>query len=631
MLILLGGLWRVQVVSSRKYVESMRDQSVRNVLIAAPRGKIVDRNGELLAENQPRYVVNLYLEDLRHLFTHEYTNSVRAEWLAANPGKKLSAAVKAELNRASRYRVVSNIVWQVSSAVLPQPLILNERPFTKHYNESLALPFPIIENLAPEQLARFMERSAKIPGVELEVVPMRYYPNGSMAVHLMGFVRQEVVRSDEEGIAFEDKTPVLVGKVGIEQSFDEQLRGRPGIKSILVNNLGYRQNEDVWSPPLAGQNVRLTIDVDVQKAAEKALTSVGVMTGPTVRGAAIAMDVRTGDILAVASSPTYNPEMFLGTVSHEEYQRLLDPQLRPQLNRAFYGSYQPGSIFKIITSFAALEANLIDPRQVFYNAGYYMVGRRRIDDTAPPGNYDFREAFIHSSNSYFIEYGLRAGPQRIIEMGNRYGLGERTGVVVRGQETPGYFPETGQQFKKDGARWMDGDTANLSIGQGEIIVTPLQMAVMTAAVANGGKVLKPRVVMEVSGGEVAELTDIEVPTQIVDEVQLNPETLRIVREAMHADVTSKGGTGIEAHVPGFNVCGKTGTAQVRRTKAEGGGIDHTTWFVSFAPFESPRYAVVVMVESGPSGGAACAPKAREILKALKAMEERPPSRLAGIK
>jgi penicillin-binding protein 2 len=476
-----------------------------------------------------------------------------------------------------------------------------------------------------------MERSAKIPGVELEVMPMRYYPNGSTAVHLMGFVRQEVAHSGEEGIAFEDKTPVLVGKVGIESSFDEQLRGRPGIKSILVNNLGYRQREEVWSPSLAGQNVKLTLDLQVQKAAEKALSSVGVMTGPTVRAAAIAMDVRTGDILAVASSPTYDPAMFLDKVGHEEYQRLLDPLLRPQLNRAFYGSYQPGSTFKIVTAFAALEANLIDPKQVFYNPGYYMVGRRRIDDTAAPGQYDFREAFIHSCNSYFIEYGLRAGSQRIIEMGNRYGLGERTGVVVRGQETPGYFPESGQRFKKDGSAWMDGDTANLSIGQGEIIVTPLQMAVMTAAVANGGKVLKPRVVLEVSGGEVPGVEAKEFPPEIVAEAPLNPETSRLVREAMLADVSAKGGTGTAAFVPGFNVCGKTGTAQVRRTRAEGGGMDHTTWFVAYAPFESPRYAVVVMVESGPSGGAACAPKAREIFKALKAMEERPPARFVGVK
>lgn len=456
---------------------------------------------------------------------------------------------------------------------------------------------------------------------------MRLYPNGSMAAHLLGYVRQETVHGEEE-IAFEDQTQVLVGKQGLEVSFDDALRGKAGIKSILVNNLGYRQREEVLFPPQPGRDLTLTLDMEVQRAAEKALLSAGNMTGTNVRGAAVAMDVRTGEILASASSPTYDPNLFLDRVSPEMFQVLMHPHFKPMLNRAFYGSYQPGSTFKIVTAFAALEAGLIDPHAKFNNLGYYMVGRRRIDDTAPAGVYDFEKAFIHSSNSYFIEYGLAGGAQRLIEMGNRFGLGERTGIVSRGQEIPGYFPETGQRFKKDGATWMDGDTANLSIGQGEIIVTPLQMAVMTAAVANGGKVLKPYVLRGVSEDD-----DNPAETfgpQIVNEVTLNPRTLQIVRDAMLSDVAHKDGTGTAAFVPGFNVCGKTGTAQVRRPKSEGGGIDHTTWFVAYAPHEAPRYAVAVMVESGSSGGASCAPKAGEIFKALQKMELRPPSlKVAG--
>lgn len=632
MLTLLGGLWRVQVMSSRKYVESLKDQSVRNVLIAAPRGKILDRNGNLLAENQPKFVVNLYLEDLRNRFTYEYTNNVRKQFAREHPNGRVTSAVKAELNRMARYNVVSNIVWQVSSAV-GQPLILDEKKFARHYVESLALPLPILENLTMQQVVIFMERAVNIPGVELEVQPIRVYPHGSTAVHLLGYVRSEVVHSDEEGIAFEDKTPALVGKTGIEASFDEELRGRPGIKSILVNNLGYRQSEEVWSEPLHGENVTLTIDLEVQKAAEKALITAGNLGGTNIRAAAVAIDVRTGDILASASSPTYDPNMFLDRVTQEEYQRMLDPDLRPQLNRAYYGGYHPGSTFKIITGAAALEANVVDPRQIFYNPGYYMVGRRRIDDTAPPGNYDFEEAFKHSCNSYFIEYGLRVGAQRLIEMGNRFGLGEKTGVVVPQQEVGGYFPEPGQRFKKDGAAWMDGDTANLSIGQGEIIVTPLQMALMTAAVANGGKLLKPRMVMEVTGGfEQHEPSGANLlGNGVVRDVNLSPRTLQILHAAMYADVQEKGGGGTNAYVAGFNVCGKTGTAQVRRPRSKGGGIDHTTWFVAYAPYEAPRYAVAVMVESGSSGGQTCAPKAREIFKALQKMEQRPPkTAVAGV-
>ena len=390
MLVLLAGLWRVQVLSARKYAESLKDQSVRNVLVAAPRGKILDRNGYLLADNQPRFTVNIYLEDLRNLFYKEYTNNVRPDFVAKHPGTKITTAIKAELNRTARYNVVSNIVWEVSSAVLPLPLILNEKQFNKHYNESLALPLQILpdpraaSSLTPEQVAAFMERAVRVPGVELEVQPTRVYPYRASAVHMIGYVRQEVIHTDEEGIAFEDKTPVLVGKVGIESIYDDQLRGKAGIKSILVNNLGYRQREEVWSPPLAGQNVTLTLDLEIQQAAERALVTAGNVTGPDVRGAAVVMDVRTGDILAMASAPAYDPNLFIGRVTPEVWEHLIDPKLRPMLNRAFYGSYQPGSTFKIITGLAALDAGVMDPHQIYYSPGYFMLGRRRIDDTAPP-------------------------------------------------------------------------------------------------------------------------------------------------------------------------------------------------------------------------------------------------------
>jgi penicillin-binding protein 2 len=632
MSLLFAGLWHIQVMSSRKYAENLRDQSVRNVLIAAPRGKILDRNGKVLAENQPRYLVNLYLEDLRGQFTEEYTNHVRKAFIAEHPKTKLTTGIKAELNKQARYNVVSNIVWQVSSAVLPQPLIMDEKGFYRHYTESLALPLTILTNHTSQEVALFMERCARIPGVEMEVEPWRVYPNGPMAVHFMGFVRQDVIHSDEEGIAFEDKTPVLVGKNGLEATYDTELRGKPGVKSILVNNLGYRQREEVLYQPLAGKNLTLTLDIDVQKAAEQALLTAGPEKGPDVRGAAVAMDVRTGDILAMASSPTFDPNMFLEKVSREDYERLLDENLRPQLNRVFYGSYAPGSTFKIITGLAALDAGVLDPNRMFYNQGYYRVSARAkpIADTAPIGNYDFKEAFKHSCNTYFINYGLQAGLPRILDYGNQFGLGDRTGLVGRRMEVSGYFPEVGQRFKKDGAMWMEGDTANLCIGQGEITVTPLQMVVFTAAVANGGKVFRPRVVAKIDGGDADIEDKVFPPAEVVHEVKFNERNIEIVHRAMLADVAEKGGSGVDAFVSGFNVCGKTGTAQYMRTQAQGGGKGHITWFVSYAPFEAPRYAVVVMVEEGASGGKACAPKAGFIMKALQKMEMRPPVSVPNI-
>jgi penicillin-binding protein 2 len=638
MMILTFGVWRIQIYSARKYADSLKDQAFRNVLVAAPRGKILDRNGALLADNQPRYTVKLYLEDLRNLFVYEYTNKVRKEFIAANPDKKISAGIKGELNRLARYNVVSNIVWELSSSILGQPLILQPKEFHKHYSESLALPMQVLPaqqgaSLSEREVAAFMERAVRIPGVELEVEPIRVYPQQSSAVHLIGYVRQETMNSDEEGIAFEDKTPVLVGKIGIEAAYDNQLRGKSGIKSILVNNLGYRQNEDLWSPPLAGQNVTLTLDLEIQQAAERALLTAGNVTGPEVRGAAVVMDVRTGDILALASSPTYDPNIFIGRVSHEVYATLIDPKLRPMFNRAFYGSYAPGSTFKIITGLAALDAGVLDPHALYDSPGYFQFNTRSrpIRDTAAAGKYNFKEAFKHSSNTYFIDYGLRAGVHRLLEWGNEFGLGDHTGVMGTRYEVAGYFPEPGQRFKKDGTTWMEGDTANLCIGQGEITVTPLQLAVMTAAIANSGKVFRPRVVMRLDGGDVdVDPTNLP-PAQIVHEVKMNPQHLRVIHEAMLADVAEKGGSGEPAFVPGMNVCGKTGTAQVRRPQSMGGGMDHVVWFASYAPFEAPRYAVVVMVESGSSGGGTCAPKVGYIYKAIQKIEQRAPmAPMAGL-
>ncbi|MDX1953815.1 MAG: penicillin-binding protein 2 [Verrucomicrobiota bacterium] len=611
LLILLGGLWQVQVFARKEYEQDLKVQAFRKVRVPSARGKILDRNGELLAENQPRFVVNLYLEDLRSIFRQQYNHTVTNATFLAEKGGKLTRADRSRLSADVRYQVVSNIVWQVSSMILPQPLVLQARAFSRHYNESLALPLPVLANLTPEQVALFMERGGENPGVQLEVQPVRHYPNESLAVHLLGYVQREIIHETDEEIAFEDKIPDLVGKAGLEAMFDAELRGTPGYRSILVNNLGYRHKEEIWSDPEPGLNLALTLDINVQKTAEAALRS----TGANTRGAAVVLDVRNGDILAMASSPTFDPNQFLYGISHEAWAEINDPKLKPQLNRATHGAYAPGSVFKIVTGLAFLEADLVDPMQEIFAPGYYQLGRRRIDDLAPPGNYNFKNAFKKSSNFYFIEYGLRAGPQKIIEMGNRFHLGEKTGALSPRQEQAGYFPAVGQKYKKDGSRWLDGDTANLCIGQGELTLTPIQVAVMTAAIANGGKVFKPRLVTALLD-EGQQTTVKKFPSEVVNDLQVSKANLDIVRAAMLADVEEKGGTGEKAYVPGMNVCGKTGTAQVRVAK----GMDHITWFASFAPFEAPRYAVVVMIESGSSGGGTCAPMAREIYKTLQKIE-----------
>jgi penicillin-binding protein 2 len=331
------------------------------------------------------------------------------------------------------------------------------------------------------------------------------------------------------------------------------------------------------------------------------------------------MDARNGDILAMASAPNYDPNHLIHpdpVTRQKDEERWSDEALGVQKNRAIYENYHPGSIFKIVVAMAALEENQLDPHQTFHSLGYYMVGRRKIKDTAHAGDYDFNLAMALSSNSYFIDHGLKPGVlQKIIALGERLHLGERTDIMPH-QETRGNFPT----LNKIAAGWHDGDTANLSIGQGDIDVTPVQMAIMTAAVANGGKVFWPRLVMRVESPNGGEPIQTFAEGRVRDYLGVSPRTLKIVHTGMLADTQMADGTGKLLNISGWSVAGKTGTAQVERN----GGIDRSaqdTWFVSFAPEENPRYVVVATVEGGASGGGTCVPIAHDVYVALQARDQ----------
>jgi penicillin-binding protein 2 len=407
--------------------------------------------------------------------------------------------------------------------------------------------------------------------------------------------------SSEQGedASFSYRLPDYRGMVGIEGGFDSELRGRAGAQAVLVNNMGYRQSANILTPSEPGHNVVLTLDLDIQHTAEESLLS---HRGADARAAIVVMDVRTGDILAMVSSPAINPNYLSNNPSY-----LNDPKLRPQINRATQENYAPGSIFKPIVGLAALETGL-DPNSLVNNPGYIYVGRRHITDLAPPGEYNLRRAIIFSSNTYFISVGLRAGIENVIRMGEKFHFGERTDLPTR-QETAGIFPNL-EQVQSTG--WHDGDSANICFGQGEMAVTPLQMAVAYAAIANGGIVLWPRLVDRI---EPQDPNSSEAPTVfrsglVREELNVHPRNLKILRDAMLAETEDPEGTGHAAVVPGMRICGKTGTAQVMDPHNR--EIDRTTWFASFAPYEHPRYAVVVMVESGTYGGPTCAPIAHDI-------------------
>jgi penicillin-binding protein 2 len=613
--VLLGGLWRLQVMAAQRYSRSEEAQSVRLVRVPAVRGKILDRNGVAMAENRPSYDVNLYLEELRPWFTQEYTNRIIPAFREAHPGRRATSAERQQLQETARLTVYSNAVSRVASAV-GTTLPVSAVRFQRHYRQSLALPLPVAENLTTEQMALFFERAYDLPGVDLEAQAVRTYPMGGMAAHVLGHLtRADEADNDPDTLLFRYRLRDYRGVAGIEGRYDEVLRGRAGVKALRVNSQGYRHEETILQPTEAGRSVRLTLDWGLQWVAERALRRIA---GPSTRGAVVVMDVHSGDVLALVSSPAFDPNEFLGGLTPERFAELNDDKLRPQMNRAIAGAYPPGSIFKIVVALAALEAGVLDPLRSHTYQGYWSWpgGGVPIDDTAPPGDYNFVRALKRSSNAYFIDHGLKTGRSAIVSMSERLGLGTATGGGV-GVEAPGYLPDEAHLARLRSRReaWTEGNTALLSIGQDALTTSPLQIAVMLSAVANGGRVLEPRLVdrIESASGEVLE----QKPIRVRSHAKIAPRHLDLLREAMRANVEDVEGTGREAAVAGWRVCGKTGTAEVKRGRTL---VDKITWFVAFGPFESPRYATVVVVESGVSGGRTAAPVAKQIFESIRDRE-----------
>ncbi|HZQ46733.1 MAG TPA: penicillin-binding transpeptidase domain-containing protein, partial [Verrucomicrobiae bacterium] len=604
LLLLFGGLWWVQVVSVRYYREKLETQSTRTIRMPAARGKILDREGRPLAENHPSYNIDLYLEELSKNYQFAYTGALSRtrKYLSQQKAEKekelnrkltsqearqfsVTEQIKTNLMAKARYEVTSNMVADLG-ARLQQPISLSEKTLQSHYEKALAIPLPILTGLHPMQVGRFEEQSFNTAGMYLEVQSLRYYPNGPIAAHLLGYLERNNKSIFGEIADYNNRLPDYLGVVGIEKVFDDQLHGAAGEKLVVINNAGYRQSETIATPAEPGGNVVLTIDLDIQKAAERALRNAAA----DVRGAVVVMDATNGDVLALASAPSYDPNFFVE--QHDEaswtaeMRYLADTNSRPQINRAMYENYPPGSIFKIVVGLAAMEEGVLDPNAIYNSPGRYPLPGKRdpIGDTAGSGPFNFEKALAKSSNCYFINYGIKPGVlARVLALGQHLHLGERTGLLPH-QETGGRFPKP-----KDTAKgWYLGDTAYLSIGQGKIAVTPLQMAVMTTAVANGGKVFWPRLVSEIQPYGADEPSQHFPAGQVRDMLPVSQHSLKVVHEGMKADVEGRyEGTGHRAAVPGLSIAGKTGTAEVEKH----GHIQRDaqiTWFVSFAPAEAPR-------------------------------------------
>ncbi len=612
MLVALGGitlrLWYVQIARGAEYTARIGNRSQVSVRIPAVRGEILDRNGIKLVENRASFEVDFYLPDM----VRAYRDS---------KGSVPTVTYRGRVHNMPRDLKEADVVKIVSDEVIPRLEELgvaedfNSSALQIHYRNNREVPYSYRQDLDFEQMAVFSEKNLGLPGVNVTVKPVRWYVYGSMAAHILGYVGMP---NDLDKLAdirdFNFYEPDMEGKAQIELYLNDDLKGEPGVRILQRNVKGIIDGEVSRREPVQGNNVFLTLDARIQYITEQALRAVG-------RGAAVVMDPNTGDILAMASVPSYDPNVFIPSIAAKDWSELTKDETNPLLNRAI-SAYAPGSTYKIPIGLAGLRAGVGD--RTFNCSGGVTYGNKYMkcwiaDKGGSHGTIGLSDALKLSCNAFFYQYGNAAGIDQIVATGNMLGLGQKSGLPLSG-EAPGVLPgpEWLAQINPR-ARWSSGLTANTSIGQGDVLATPLQMAVIAGAVANGGSVYYPRLIDRVvsQDGTIVSQDPARVRSNLLDDVGLTKEQIEKVRKGMWKVVNEGGGTAGRARIKGWEVAGKTGTAQFWRS----GVKDNHTWFVSFAPYDNPKYVVVVFVQGAKSGGGVSAPIAAKILEDIKKMDE----------
>lgn len=568
-------LWNLQVAQSTEYQRRLTRQSLRSVRLPGIRGRILDRNGARLADNRPSYCISLYLEELRR------------------PG--------------SVQRTIENVIDRLDriAEAMDRPRQLQPDAVRLHLNRRTPLPLVAWRDLDETAVARFMERAAEFPGAALTVDPVRIYPHGRSACHLLGYVgRADEPAAPENGEPaekFHYYLPEMAGKSGVEKRLDGVLRANTGGKlEIQVDVAGFKFDEVSRRAPGKGGDVVLAVDQHIQQAAEAALEGE--------RGAAVVVDPRNGDVLALASAPGYDPNQFVPAVSAAVWNRLLRDENRPLFNRATGGEYAPGSTFKPLTLLAALHSGKVQADTRFSCPGYFDLGpaRFRCWQHWGHGSLDLQSAIRYSCNVYLFHAALACGPEAVQEMARACGFGRKTRISLD-FERPGLVPDAAWKRAARGDNWRDGDTCNLSIGQGALLVTPLQLAMFAAALANGGTLWQPRLVREIVPADGP--PQVIAPAPAAGGLRWEARHVRVVREGMRDAVNQPDGSGKRAALPHVKVAAKTGTAEYG---VKGAGRK-MTWMIAFAPFDEPRYAVALLVEDGVSGGTTAAPRVQQML------------------
>ena len=553
-------LKRVQVDGAADYSYASARQSVRRVQVGGLRGRILDRRGRVLAENRL---------------------SLSVVCRPAHFQKRTWEGTVAEL---------TNAIAAVG-ARLGRPSPLTERAVRRHVNQSLAMPLTVWRDIDERELAFFCEHERDFPGFAVEETEIRRYPHGALAAHVLGYVGQDVSRTEAGDERFNFACPEMCGRAGLELYYDSFLRGVPGERKLLVDARGFTTREWTVTEPKAGPDLQVSLDVSVQREVERQLQGV--------RGACAVMDPRTGEVLALASAPTFDPNDFMPVLTHELYAHLAGDPAKPLLNRATGGLYAPGSTFKPVTALAGLTCGY-PADEPYVCEGVYTLGQMRLHCTSRWGHgvMDLRHALMKSCNPFFCNLGMEAGTNALASAARAFGLGAATGLDF-GVDAAGVVPSAEWKQRTYGEKWFQGDLAQMSIGQGMLLVSPLQMARLAGALGTG-QLVTPHL-------------KCDVPAEMKP-LPFKRESLQAVREGMRMVVAGDGesrGTGWRGGdgVP-VSVSGKTGTAEV----GAGATRRKNTWFIAYAPSEGPCVAVAMVVENGESGGGTTAPRVGAVLR-----------------
>lgn len=600
LLTLAGGIAYQQLFRTDEHHERERMQSQRRILVPGPRGNIYDRDGRLIVGNRPRFSVVLYLDELRREFRREYIR-IRKNYRQTGDKDLPSSYQMEQIARAS---VVQRYLDQVNR-ILGRTEKVDGRDLTTHFVRELLLPYTLLDDLEPEEYARLLESLPVSSPLQVYTSSTRYYPYGPAAAHTLGYVgiNPDIEAEDFPGDDLRTfKLKGSIGRDGLEKAFDERLQGEAGGTIFRVDPAGYRINPPLdKKSPVQGENIVTSLDMDLQQAAEAKLREFDTP------GAAVAMDVNTGEVLVLASVPDYDLNIFSPRLSFTDSKDIEKRQA--WANRAISSAYPPGSTFKILTSIAALRADAIEPDEpIITCAGSFVRGGRRYvcyNGRGHHGDVLLPEAISDSCDIFYYEAGWRTTAEQVAAEARRFHLDRRTGIELPHETGRMVIPDNAWKVENVGQKWFPGDTANMAIGQGYVLVTPLEMACFAASVARNEVWTKPTL-----------LHQANAPKQRHESIGLTAEQRAALIEGMVGCTTigtAKVLTNLAAlRVPGVTIAGKTGTAQIPGNK-------NAAWFICFAPAEKPEIAIAVVIEGDTAGeefggGLYAAPVASRIMQ-----------------